>query len=340
MTSKLVPDDPRVREETVSVRGKRYNYILGEPDSPPVETVFLIHGFPDMNFGWRCQIPYLVSLGLRVVAPNMLGYAGTSRPDDLAQFSHKSISADLKELAASFVGQDGQIILGGHDWGGALVWRTVLWHPELVKAVFSVCTPFAPPNPVWIPLEDHIAAGRLTNFKYQLQLAGPHVERELGSEEKVRHFLNAMFGGRGKDGKTGFSTSEGVLLDDLAALGPSPLVSEEELDHYACRYMLQSAPPMRGPLNWYRTRRINYEEELALTKDFKPIETPALFIGATNDSALPPAMAAGMGKWFKDLTRAEVEASHWALTQTPDDVNSLIGAWLGKVLGGAVKASL
>ncbi|KIE02953.1 epoxide hydrolase, partial [Metarhizium majus ARSEF 297] len=340
MASKLVPNDPRVREETASIRGKQYNYILGEPASTPIETVFLIHGFPDMNFGWRNQIPYLVSLGLRVVAPNMLGYAGTSRPDDLAQFSHKSISADIRELAIKFVGEDGQIVLGGHDWGGALVWRTVLWYPEIIKAVFSVCTPFAPPNPVWVPLEDHIAAGRLTNFKYQLQLAGPDVERELQSEEKVRQFLNGMFGGWGEDGKMGFSTSEGVLFDNLPGLGPSPLVSKEELDHYAARYMLQSAPPMRGPLNWYRTRKINYEEELALTKDLKQVSTPALFISATQDAALPPAMSAGMDRWFKDLTRGEVEASHWALTQTGDEVNKLIGAWLNKVLDGAVRASL
>lgn len=27
--------------------------------------------------GWRYQIPYLVDLGFRVVAPNMMGYAGT-----------------------------------------------------------------------------------------------------------------------------------------------------------------------------------------------------------------------------------------------------------------------
>ncbi|OAA38072.1 epoxide hydrolase [Metarhizium rileyi] len=340
MTSKLVPNDPRVREETAVIRGKQYSYVLGEPDSTPVDTVFLIHGFPDMSFGWRHQIPYLMSLGLRVVAPNMLGYAGTACPDDLAQFSHRSISADIKELAEKFVGDDGQIILGGHDWGGALVWRTVLWHPELIKAVFSVCTPFMPPSPRWVPLEDHIAAGRLTNFRYQLQLAGPEPERELQSQDKVRQFLNGMFGGRGEAGEAGFSTSEGVLFDNLAVLGPSPLVSGEELDHYVAQYMLQGVPPMRGPLNWYRTRRINYEEELALAKEFKQIDTPALFVAATRDTALPPAMAAGMDRWFKQLNKTEVEASHWALTEKGDEVNKLIGEWLNKVLDGAVKASL
>ncbi|OAQ70321.1 epoxide hydrolase [Pochonia chlamydosporia 170] len=341
MVPKLVPNDPRVREETVSIRGKQYNYIIGEPDSQPIETVFLIHGFPDMNFGWRNQIPYLVSLGLRVVAPNMLGYAGTSCPEDLAEFSHKSISADIKELATRFVGENGQIILGGHDWGGAFVWRTVLWYPELIKAIFSVCTPFMPPNPQWVPLEDYIAAGKLTNFKYQLQFAGPDVERELQSEAKIRQFLNGTFGAKGPNGETGFSTDEGVIFDNLPKLGPSPLVSKEELDHYVARYMLQAGPsPMKGPLNWYRMRKINYDEEVALLKNFKKVDAPALFVAASDDIALPPEMSAGMEKWFRDLSRAEVKSSHWALTQAGDEVNKVIGEWLSKVLDGAVKPSL
>jgi pimeloyl-ACP methyl ester carboxylesterase len=36
-----------------------------------------IHGWPDLAIGWRYQIPLLLSLGLRVVAPDMMGYGGT-----------------------------------------------------------------------------------------------------------------------------------------------------------------------------------------------------------------------------------------------------------------------
>ncbi|KAK2591390.1 hypothetical protein QQS21_010915 [Conoideocrella luteorostrata] len=341
-TRKLAPNDPRVREVSTQVRGKTYSYILGEPQNQqkPIDTIFLIHGFPDLNFGWRYQIPYLMSLGFRVVAPNMVGYGGTSRPDDLSQFSLKSISADIKELAAQIVGENEQIILGGHDWGGAVVWRVVLWHPELIKAVFSVCTPFPPPNPTWMPLEDLIAAGKLTNFTYQLQLAGPDVEKTLQTEQQIWQLLNGMFGGHGPNREVAFSTKHGVLFDNLPLLGPSPMVSKEEVDHYAKSYMRQPAPPLRGPLNWYRTRKINYEEDLLLAENFKQVEMPALFIAATKDAALPPAMSMGMEKNFKDLTRGEVEASHWALTEASADVNKQIGEWLRKVLNQAIKSSI
>lgn len=36
-----------------------------------------IHGWPDLSMGWRYQIPLLVEMGFRVVAPDMMGYGGT-----------------------------------------------------------------------------------------------------------------------------------------------------------------------------------------------------------------------------------------------------------------------
>lgn len=41
-------------------------------------------------------------------------------------------------------------------------------------------------------------------------------------------------------------------------------------------------------------------------------------------------MAKGMGKYLTNLTTAEVNATHWALTQKPDEVNAIIQAWLEK----------
>lgn len=339
-TSKLKPNDPRVKYETAQIRGKTYSYILGEPQGTKLETIVLIHGFPDIAFGWRYQIPYLMSLGFQVVVPNMLGYAGTDAPQNVDEFSLKSIAADVEALARTFVGE-GQIILGGHDWGGAAVWRIAMWYPELIKGVFSVCTPVHGPKTQYTALEDLIAAGILTNFGYQLQLMGPEVEAKIQGEEQLRKFLNTMFGGRGPNGEVGFVVEKGVLFDNLDIIQPNQLLSTEELDHYTSQYMLQKAPQMRGPLNWYRTRVINHEEELPKA-EAGPIhfDMPALFISATHDAALLPSMSAGMDELFKDLTRAEVDASHWALSQTPTEVNQHIANWINKVLNGAIKASL
>jgi pimeloyl-ACP methyl ester carboxylesterase len=273
--------------------------------------------------------------------PDQLGYGGTDAPAAAEEYTLKKLSDDVAALARKFVGEDGQIILGGHDWGGALVWRVALWHPDLLSGVFCVCTPFSAPNPQFAALEDIIAAGKLTNFSYQLHFKGPEVEEKIQGEEKVKQFINSMFGGYGANGEPGFDTVKGVLFDNLSKLKKTPLLSEEELNHYAERYMAHPAPQLRGPLNWYRTQRLNWEDEkpLADRPEGVKIEAPALFIAASGDTALPPSMSAGMEKYFSKLSRGEVNASHWALTQAPGEVNERIGAWLDELEGGA-KASL
>ncbi|KAM0265202.1 hypothetical protein ACHAQJ_000355 [Trichoderma viride] len=341
-TSKLKPNDPRVKYLTKEIRGKTYSYILGEPQGPKVDTIVLVHGWPDMAFGWRCQIPYLMSLGFQVVAPNLPGFAGTDAPQDLKEYSFKNVAADFAELAREFVGEKGQIVLGGHDWGGAVIWRLAYYHPELIKAVFSVCTPLHPLSTEVVHLEDIIAAGGLPNFKYQLQLKGPDVQARLQGKDKLRQFFLAMFGGRGPNGEMGFSTSDGVIFDKLDKLSQPSLLGDDELEHYVDQYSLQEAPEMRGPLNWYRTREINSEDEIDRAKNGPPLryEMPALYISATRDSALPPSMSKGMEAFYADLTREEVNASHWALVEAGDEVNRLIAQWLNKVLNGAIKSVL
>lgn len=337
---KLAPSDPRVKTETATIRGKTYKYIVGEPEGEPKDTIVLVHGFPDLGFGWRYQVPALVSQGFRVIVPDMVGYGGTDAPESLEDYTYKSLAADIKELATKFVGE-GQIILGGHDWGGAVVWRTAMWQPELIKAVFSVCTPFHAPSKQFFPLDKIIASGHLPNFTYQLQFMGKELENEIQGEEKVRQLLNAMYGGRTPNKEPGFDAKKGILLDRLPEIGPNPLLSKEELDFYVEQYSLHGKPEMRGPLNWYRMRELNFRDEKEIAeKGEHKFNMPALFISATNDPALPPSMSEGMDKYFDNLTRGEVEASHWALWQAAGDVNDKVVKWVSDVSGGKLKAAL
>jgi soluble epoxide hydrolase/lipid-phosphate phosphatase len=340
-TSKLVPNDPRVKYVKTTLNGRSYRYILGEPQGTPIDTIFLIHGFPDMAFGWRAQIPYLMSIGFRVVAPDNLGFAGSEAPADKAAFSLKTLSGDIKELAKQVVGENKQIIVGAHDWGSALAYRVALWHPELVKALFSVCVPYPLPSPQYVPLEI-LVEKFLPNFKYQLQFIGPDVQERIQGEEKLRQFLNAVWGGTTDEGEFGISSSEGINFDVLPKLNRTKLLSEEELDHYAKEYASQQAPELRGSLNWYRMRKETFEEERELVeRGVGILELPVLYIGATKDVYLPPKMSASMDETCKNLTRGEVDATHWAMVQKPTEVNQIITDWLrSKVLSQEAKASL
>ncbi|KAK3942962.1 alpha/beta-hydrolase [Diplogelasinospora grovesii] len=333
MVDKLTPTDTRVEHHTAAVNGKTYHYLLGTPStSSPAGTVLLVHGWPDLSFGWRYQVPFLLSQGYRVIVPDMLGYGRSDAPESLSEYSLKSMSDDMAALCKHVLGDcEGQVILGGHDWGGALVWRIALWHPELLKAVFSVCTPYPPPRDMYISPE--MLVQMLPNFKYQLQLGGPDVQREIVGKEKLRQLLNGIYGGRGPNREPAFSTEKGVLFENLDKIGQSPLLTPEETSFYVQEYERHG---MRGPLNWYRTGKINFEEELELVKDGRVrVTVPGLIIAASKDGALPPSMSVGMEKHFdKGLTKREVNASHWALWEAPAGVNKYIGEFLEGVLKG------
>lgn len=340
---KLRPNDPRVESLTANVRGKTYHYLHGKPWGVPRATILLVHGWPDLAFGWRYQVPFLMSLGLRVLVPDMLGYGGTDAPQDLSLYSLKSVSDDLAELVRQVLPSPTErIILGGHDWGGALVWRFALWHPDLLRGVFSICTPYASPSAVYLDLEATVE--RLPNFRYQVQLAGPDVEREIGSDPaKLRAMLSGLYGARGPNREVVFSTQQGVNFEHLDKMGKSPLLSDEEIEFYVRQYARNG---MRGPLNWYRTRKVNYEEELALLgedgKTPPKLQTPALMVVASRDEALPPRMAEGMSASFESLRIAEVDGTHWSLWEpVAEQTNGHIGNFVEELLSGAsVKASI
>jgi soluble epoxide hydrolase/lipid-phosphate phosphatase len=80
-------------------------------------------------------------------------------------------------------------------------------------------------------------------------------------------------------------------------------------------------------VNWYRTRRTNWEEDQALP-DKKVINQPVLFIPAKYDSVLKPETSKDMESFIPSMTRGEVEATRWALTEKPEEVNQLVRQWL------------
>lgn len=336
---KLKPNDPRAQSVTATVRGKTYHYLHAKPAGPPRATVVLIHGFPDLSFGWRYQVPFLLGLGLQVLVPDMLGYGGTDAPQDLALYSLKSISDDIVALVHQVIGIDEQIILGGHDWGGMLVWRFANWHPEMLKGVFSICTPYGPVSPVFVDIPAMIE--RLPNFKYQAQLAGPDVEREVGCDPaKLRGLLSGCYGARSPDGAKAFSVDHGFFLENLEKMGKSPLLDDDETDFYVKQFARNG---IRGPLNWYRTRKVNYEEELALLKDGQQpkIQPPAMMVTALRDDALPPRMTQGMEVFFESIKIVEVNGTHWSLWgDVAEETNAHIGDFVKQLIGAPTKSSI
>ena len=215
-------DDTRITHCYAELNGLRYHYLLGKPKGEARGTVFLIHGWPDCSMGWRNQIPMFLDLGYRCVAPDIMGFGRTTAPDSLSMYGFKRAADDIKALAEQL--GCSRIILGGHDWGGAIVYRVALWYPDLITHLFSICTPYLPPRKdPFIPLETMVEK-YLPQFRYQIHLASGEVEKVVNSNEKMHQFFKALFGSQGPNGERGFDVYKGLLPENLPKLGPCPLL--------------------------------------------------------------------------------------------------------------------
>ncbi|KAI0013990.1 alpha/beta-hydrolase [Xylariaceae sp. FL0662B] len=334
----LVPNDTRVEHKFQSVRDDiTYHYMLAEPKQKPTATVVLLHGWPDLGMGWRYQVPYLLSMNLQVIVPDMLGYGQTSAPDAVEEYTAKKMAGYIAAIIKE--NTDEPVILGGHDWGSWFAWRVAMWRPELVRCVFGICVPFTPPKLGETSLEDMVK--RAPNFTYQLQLASPVAENIVNqSEERLRGFINGIFGGTTPERQGMFSTGVGILEENIDRVGRSPLLSEEMVDLYVHEYKRHG---LHGPCNWYRTLVLNRKDEEAFAKaGGYQIDKPAMLIMAEKDSALPLRLAEGQERYFKaGLKRVLVPNSgHWVNVQYPEAVNKHIGDFIRSVLGEKLIASL
>ena len=117
-------------------------HVRGEGEGP---LVLLCHGFPELGYSWRHQVPALVAAGFRVLAPDMRGFGQSSGPSEIEAYDIASLCGDLCGLIDA-CGESAAIVVG-HDWGANLAWQMALRHPERVRAVAGLSVPFVPRAP-------------------------------------------------------------------------------------------------------------------------------------------------------------------------------------------------
>ncbi|GAB5589467.1 Bifunctional epoxide hydrolase 2 [Umbelopsis nana] len=315
--SRMNIDDPTsFRHCSVEdLNGIRIHYIDENPSSKKV--LLLLHGFPDLWFGWRHQIPFLASKGYRVIAPDLRGYGGTSSPESYEVYGHKTVSDDLVALLDYL--QIPTVTVLAHDWYVAL---SIKMQRLRALAVAVFCTPYMPPNKVYVPLEKIVE--RVPNFRYQLRFSDPSCDQELDADPDA--FFTRLL--RGCDEGVGplYDVKLDTIIRGRPAVPRSKAVSERQLQYYVDEYKKTG---FHGPLNWYRTTKVKFEESKNLDPE---ISHPAMMVTASHDAALPPSMANGMSKYIPKLEIHHVEGSgHWILWEKPTECNQLLDLFLAKI---------
>ncbi|KAK9728469.1 hypothetical protein K7432_001013, partial [Basidiobolus ranarum] len=210
------------------INGIKYHYVDEGPKDGPV--VVLVHGFPDFWYGWRHQIKFLAERGYRVICPDLRGYGETDSPhcppNDIRSYGLKNISNDIIEILDK--NNIGKFALIGHDWGGYLVWRVYLHHPERVLGIASFCTPYLPPTDEFVSHEEKVKTQ--PNFSYQLIFKKP--ETDIYFDDNVGLVFRSMYRcSKPEDDVIGFFKHVHFVPKDANVPQPKPdnIMSEKEL---------------------------------------------------------------------------------------------------------------
>ncbi|ORY06580.1 alpha/beta-hydrolase [Basidiobolus meristosporus CBS 931.73] len=318
--SSLSPSSFNHRYDTIN--GIKYHYVDEGPKDGPV--VVLLHGFPDLWYGWRHQIKFLADRGYRVICPDLRGYGETDSPhcppNDIRMYTTKNVSNDIVEILDK--NSIDKVVVIGHDWGGHLAWRVALHHPERLLGVGSLCTPYVVPTGQAKSLEE-VAKGN-SRFAYQLEFIKPETEKYF--DENAELVLRSFFyRNRPEDDVIGFLQLVNLIPKFLPLPQPKPanFVSEPEIRYYIDQYNKRG---FHGALNWYRNIRANWENEVSLPKN---ITIPSLMVTVGHDPVLHPSAADGMEEYISNLTRRHIEDSaHWVLVEQPHLSNKHISEFL------------
>jgi haloalkane dehalogenase len=108
-------------------------HYLDEGPTDASEIVLLLHGEPSWSYLYRKMIPPLARAGLRVIAPDLIGFGKSDKPVDQSAYSYQQHVDWLDEFIIKMNLKD--ITLFCQDWGGLLGLRIVAEHPDLFKRV-------------------------------------------------------------------------------------------------------------------------------------------------------------------------------------------------------------
>ena len=273
----------------------------GAEDAPPV---VLLHGFPESHRTWREVAPRLED-SFRLIMPDQRGFAGSDRPQDVADYATDKLIEDIFALADT-LGLD-EFALVGHDWGGAIAWPAAMRKDPRLKKLAIVNAP----HPLifqksLIEDADQRAASQYINW-FRIPGAEKAIEA-MGFDA----FFEKTFSGHTDLSKIPEAERRQYLADWSQPGGMLPM-----LNWYKASKIMVPPPGARVPLPDF------------LLRAFPKIDVPTLVIWGMKDSALLPVQLEGLDQLVDDLRIVRLpEAGHFVPWEAGEQVASALRDFL------------
>ena len=146
-----LPDFPFEPHYAETSDGLRVHYVdEGPRDAAPV---LLLHGEPSWSFLYRKVVPVLTATGHRCIAPDLVGFGRSDKPDQSTDYSYQRLVDWTADVVFDALGLR-DITMFGQDWGGLVGLRLVAAEPDrfarVVVANTGLPTGERPPNEAFL----------------------------------------------------------------------------------------------------------------------------------------------------------------------------------------------
>jgi pimeloyl-ACP methyl ester carboxylesterase len=266
-----------------------------------VQSVLLLHGFPEAAFVWD-EVMAALAPSARCVAPNLRGYERSSAPAEVDAYRAKHLVADLV-AAIEALGAPIDVLVA-HDWGGAVAWNLVALRPDLVRQFVVINSP----HPGAFLRELRGSPEQQAASVYMNWLVQPQAAALLADDDFARLFR---------------------IIDRFGrAHWMTPALRE--------RYRAVWAMGLEGALNYYRASPLRPASDtdrsidaLVLPRSVLSVRVPTRVLWGDADEALRPGLLRGLNEWVADLQVQHVpDASHWIVHERPELVIETIAGAL------------
>jgi pimeloyl-ACP methyl ester carboxylesterase len=277
--------------------------------------IVLCHGWPELAFSWRHQVPALVAAGYHVIVPNQRGYGNSSRPDDVTEYDIEHLTGDLVALLDHHGYQDATFV--GHDWGAMVVWGLTLLHPSRVNKVINLSLPYQERGETpWIEFLELILGSDYYFVHFNRQ---PGVADAI-LDENASRFLRNLY----RKNVPIQAPEPGMALINLARaetpLG-EPVMSDSELVVFVSAFEKSG---FTAGINWYR----NLDRNWHLLGEVNPIiHQPTLMIYGDRD-VIPKAEK--LADFVPNVDVISLDCGHWIQEERPEETNRTILNWLAQ----------
>jgi pimeloyl-ACP methyl ester carboxylesterase len=285
--------EPEVQHRMVATNGVRLHVAEAGPADGPL--LILLHGFPELWYGWKEQIGPLAGAGFRVLVPDQRGYARSDKPKGVHAYNLDALALDVVGLIRDAGRERASVV--GHDWGGVVAWWLGLKHPDRLEKLAILNSPHP-----WVmrrALRRDWAQRRRSWYMFFDQIPWlPELAMSFGDFR--------------------------VLVRALRSSSRPGTFSDEDLKVYKEAWSQPGA--MTGMLSWYRAMYRARPERPRSPR----VTVPTLLIWGAGDRFLGRELAQPSIELCDHGRLAFIdEASHWVQHEEPDRVNALLADFLG-----------